>query len=263
MIEKVRKTISTYKYTFLFWLIGTILLGQFYAVLAGMVGLVIDYTVNRNTKWKKEKRAYTTSLYWFIGVIPFSMVYTWIVVAFTGQEITNGIIHSIIETSIPFTNKMAEFFPVIDNYTSQILRHGEDWRVGRVRHLYSVVWLVCIMTSPLLFRDLLSASNILFETTFSKNHKLKDYLINIARMYICLLIAGGLMLFSVNWGMNGSEMMTDGSGGSYERIEKYLPISIWTVFISTFAFLLTFLITIKAHLYPIIKFCKHKKQGGK
>lgn len=261
----MRKYIINYKFTLLSWILGTIFLGEYFGVLAGMFGFGVDYLINRSNIWAKEDAVLTTTKYWFIVFVPLTMLYNWLIVANTGPDINSGIIYSWVEFTQPFADVMAKYFPVIDNYTRQLEAHGDYWRVPRIRHLYAVIWFACIATAPLLFKDVNRASKAVMKEYY-KFTSLKDKFNWYMRIYVPLLVVALPMTYaSYIWGVHGWEKYIWSSGENAMRhgMERYLSPSIWGAVMSPFLVIYCIFLLVRlhhhSHIQPLIKFFKKGK----
>ncbi|MDA0782749.1 MAG: hypothetical protein PQ612_09615 [Rickettsiales bacterium] len=241
-----------HKYFLIFWLGGWFLLGSFFAVLTGFFGIIIDRLL-RPLK-NPTNQPFTTSLIWFGIIFPFSFLYVFIIVIFTSETSDYNLIHAWINSSKPLTDKMAEYIPVIDNITRQILDRGDSWRVDRVRHLYGVLWFICIITSPLLFKDSCRFAKYITQRYYRTKNDEKFRRLVI--MYLNFFLFGMISFLSI-WSLfAGYNDSIDISNDSYRRLERFIAINPLGVFLFLFLSVPMMIALVRIHyrkIKPLIK----------
>lgn len=193
--RKIFEVIYRFKFTLIYTSIFFYLGGAVLGVPAVIGGLFVDLLINKESTKEQYNKGYKTNHYWFIYAFFTAFFYTWVIYANIDKYTIGGIVYEWIEFTKPFTNKIAEYIPIIDNYSEQISALGDSWRVPKIRHLYAVFWFTNIIAAPLLFNDVLCVAKYMCKNLVKKIKECSDPRRNIRVLNFSMLFV--ILMFSL------------------------------------------------------------------
>lgn len=169
-MDKIAYVLQRYVFTLLYTLVFGILGGFTLAVPALLGGLLVDRLINK--EW--GNKLYPNSKYYLSIPFILILVYQPLIMGIITPDTNGGLIYSWIMWTQPFAARMAEYFPIIDNYSRQMPEMGGAWLVPAMRHYVAVCWFFNFIFFPIAIVDAIRFFVIVHRNNFYIYAKVAD-----------------------------------------------------------------------------------------
>ncbi|MDA0782751.1 MAG: hypothetical protein PQ612_09605 [Rickettsiales bacterium] len=145
-MSKFRKELNKYKFASLSLILGGLFFGYETGISLAIIGIIVDIFIIYRKELKKgeinknnvilSKQALVV---WSIISLGFSIFYTIVICIGTGANGHSTLIDSWINFTQPLIKITSDYIPAINHYVKNLTEIGQEWRIGRLTNLCTVL----------------------------------------------------------------------------------------------------------------------------